>query len=170
MKTESYPLNAKEHATVLAALRYYQEQGLADDGIHRPRAIHEIATGGNGRFRHGLTADGIDRLCERLNRTGDGAGRKARWVAKTETVVTGQLYAPNGRRIVAAKDWIPGNASITGATRNTDGTLEIVWGGETRLCWEGQYTEIGRGGRVFLDEAGNEWRERQLTVAETKGE
>ena len=51
-------------ATVLAALRYYQQQGLGDPDL-RPDAIHDIATD------HGqvvsLDAEGIDELCEALN-------------------------------------------------------------------------------------------------------
>lgn len=74
------------------------------------------------------------------------------------------LYAPNGQRITAAKDWVPGNALILGATRNPDGTLEIEWDGETKLCWDGQYTERHGDQRIFLDEDANEWRENQLTL------
>jgi hypothetical protein len=75
-----------------------------------------------------------------------------------------QLYAPNGKRIVAAKDWIPGNALILGATRNPDGSLEVEWEGTTTMCWDGQYTERIGGQRIFLDEDANEWRENQLTL------
>ena len=60
----------QEHATVLAALRFYQHEGLADDPDLRPEAIHDIATGGNTNFATGLDGSGIDALCERLN-TGD---------------------------------------------------------------------------------------------------
>jgi hypothetical protein len=77
-----------------------------------------------------------------------------------------ELYAPNGKRIVASKDWIPGNALINSATRNPDGTFDIEWAGETKICWDGQYTEESRGQRIFLDEDGNEWREKRLRLAE----
>lgn len=82
-----------------------------------------------------------------------------------EKRIPGQLYAPNGRRIVAAKDWVPGNALIAGAQRNPDGTFEIEWEGETKMCWDGQYTEKRRGRRVFLDEEANQWLEHQLVLA-----
>jgi hypothetical protein len=75
-----------------------------------------------------------------------------------------QLYAPNGQFIIASKDWIPGNALIQGATRLPDGTLEIEWDGETKICWDGQYTEQLGDQRIFLDEDANEWREDQLTL------
>ena len=68
MKTKSYPMTDREHATVLAALRYYQQQGLADDRGRRPVAIHAIATdGGAAGDRASPDGDGIDALCERLN-------------------------------------------------------------------------------------------------------
>ncbi|NRC54187.1 hypothetical protein [Neoaquamicrobium sediminum] len=58
------PLDAQELATVLAALRFYQESGMGDPG-NRSNAIHEIAT--NGDSVVSLDADAIDALCERLN-------------------------------------------------------------------------------------------------------
>lgn len=75
-----------------------------------------------------------------------------------------QLYAPNGQRIAASKDWIPGNALIAFVKRATDGTLDIEWDGETKMCWDGQHTEELAGKRIFLDEDSNEWREDQLTL------
>lgn len=79
--------------------------------------------------------------------------------------IPGQLYAPNGRRVIASKDWIPGNALIQNATRNADGSLEIEWEGETQVCWDGQYTETVSDRRIFLDDQANEWREDQLYLA-----
>lgn len=54
-----------EHATILAALRYYQEQGMGDP-FNRSDSIHDIATNG-GEVFSSLDAEGIDRLCEQLN-------------------------------------------------------------------------------------------------------
>lgn len=51
-------------ATILAALRFYQERGLGDPG-NRSDEIHEIATDGGGVIS--LDDNGIDDLCERLN-------------------------------------------------------------------------------------------------------
>ncbi len=53
-----------ELATILAALRYWQRQGLADDPELRSDTLHEIATQGGGETS--LTGDSIDDLCERL--------------------------------------------------------------------------------------------------------
>lgn len=56
-----------EFATILAALRFYQERGQGDPG-NRSDAIHEIATSGpNGEEVVSLDAAGIDELCERIN-------------------------------------------------------------------------------------------------------
>jgi len=78
--------------------------------------------------------------------------------------VTGVLRAPNGLRIVASKDWIPGNAGIEKVSCRPDGTLDIVWSGETQIGWDGQHTEEIGGQRIFLDENGGEWRENCLTL------
>lgn len=55
-------MTARELATVLAALRWYQRCHPATI----PQAIDDIATN-NGDYR-GLRADEIDDLCEKLNR------------------------------------------------------------------------------------------------------
>lgn len=83
MGTDSYQLTGQEHATVLAALRYYQLMGLADDPQLRPDAIHDIATGGdNAGFIASLDGNGIDQLCERLNtEDGTSAAKQRRRIA-----------------------------------------------------------------------------------------
>lgn len=58
-------LDREELSTVLAALRYWQENGLADDPYLRSDALHEIAT--DGGELTSLCSNGIDRLCERIN-------------------------------------------------------------------------------------------------------
>jgi hypothetical protein len=59
------------HATILAALRYYQEQGLGDPA-NRSDEIHEIATNA-GLVLASLDDQGIDALCDRLNTEDDDA-------------------------------------------------------------------------------------------------
>jgi hypothetical protein len=54
-------LSGRELATVLAALRYWQLQGL----MSQADAIHKIASDG-GRHKP-MKSDQIDRLCERIN-------------------------------------------------------------------------------------------------------
>jgi hypothetical protein len=56
-----YPLNDREHATVLAALRLYQAEGMPTHG----EPASDIAT--NGGNVKPLDANDIDALCERLN-------------------------------------------------------------------------------------------------------
>ena len=60
-------LNDSQHATVLAALRYYQANGQGDP-LNRRLDIHDIAT--NGDTVISLDADGIDDLCEQINADG----------------------------------------------------------------------------------------------------
>lgn len=57
-------LNDQDLATVLAALRFYQESGMGDPD-NRSDMIHDIAT--NGDTVISMDADGIDDLCARLN-------------------------------------------------------------------------------------------------------
>jgi hypothetical protein len=59
-------LDSRRLATILAALRHYQESGLADDPTKRSDAIHDIATNG-GAFPASMCGEEIDELCERLN-------------------------------------------------------------------------------------------------------
>jgi hypothetical protein len=53
-----------EHATILAALRFYQEHEQGDP-YNRSDAIHDIAT--NGDECISLDGYAIDALCERIN-------------------------------------------------------------------------------------------------------
>lgn len=55
----------QEHATILAALRFYQEKGQGDPD-NRSDMIHDIATNGDAVIS--LDDEGIDELCERINR------------------------------------------------------------------------------------------------------
>lgn len=58
-------ITPQERATILAALRYYQEYGQAEPAL-RSDAIHDIATD-CGRVIS-LHAEAIDALCERINK------------------------------------------------------------------------------------------------------
>ena len=57
-------LDDREHATVLAALRCYQET-VAQSDEPMPERFNDLAT--NGGKLNALDADAIDALCERLN-------------------------------------------------------------------------------------------------------
>lgn len=58
-------VSLQEHATILAALRYWQEQGLADDPALRSDALHDIACPED--VLCSLNGEGVDELCEHLN-------------------------------------------------------------------------------------------------------
>jgi hypothetical protein len=57
-------VSEQDLATVLAALRFYQEHGQGDPA-NRSDQIHDLAT--NCDQVVSLDEDGIDELCERLN-------------------------------------------------------------------------------------------------------
>lgn len=61
----TYRLTVQERNTVLAALRYYQEEGLADDPKLRSDWIHAIATDHDDDTS--LDGAGIDKLCDKLH-------------------------------------------------------------------------------------------------------
>ncbi len=63
MKVE---LTEQEQGTILAALRYWQQEGLADHPQRRSDELHEIATCGT-RDEVSLDSKGVDALCEKLN-------------------------------------------------------------------------------------------------------
>lgn len=64
-------LDAAQHATVLAALRYYQSRGMGDPA-NRPAWIHDLAING-GEIDAGLDEEGIDELCEHVNAAPDAS-------------------------------------------------------------------------------------------------
>lgn len=62
--TFAVKLDRQEHATVLAALRFYQEKGMGDPA-NRSQMIHHLATDADEVVS--LDAAAIDALCERIN-------------------------------------------------------------------------------------------------------
>ena len=54
----------QEVNTILAALRYYQQQGMGEP-INRSDWIHDIATDGGSETS--MNGEGIDDLCEKIN-------------------------------------------------------------------------------------------------------
>lgn len=57
-------LTNQELNTILAALRFYQDEGMCEPD-NRSDGIHDIATNGNADISMDL--EGIDALCEKLN-------------------------------------------------------------------------------------------------------
>lgn len=64
MKNIDITVTEQQHATILAALRFYQSKGMGDPS-NRSDAIHNIAT--NCDTVISLDAIGIDELCEKIN-------------------------------------------------------------------------------------------------------
>lgn len=100
-----------QHATVLAALRYYQMHGLGDPN-YRPDEIHEIATNG-GKVLSSLDQAGIDALCSSLNLCHQGCDD----ANEAEIHAARRLYASDQVNIdMDAK-----------ASRGNDGTWVQAW-------------------------------------------
>jgi hypothetical protein len=66
----------RQLATILAALRFHQDENLQSSGNILDRAIREIATDG-GRLET-LGFEDVDQLCERLN-LGDQVSYSRQW-------------------------------------------------------------------------------------------
>ncbi len=79
-------VNECELATILAALRYYQQQGLGDPA-NRPNEIHEIAAD----CVSSLDDAGIDALCERIN------GEQPNLLQALEKAIRALNQIPNSR-------------------------------------------------------------------------
>lgn len=62
-----YDLEDDQVATLIAALRVYQREGMGDP-FNRSREIHELATAGDTVIS--LDDNGIDDLCQTLNLEG----------------------------------------------------------------------------------------------------
>jgi hypothetical protein len=64
-------VNDREHATILAALRFHQAENLQGTGVIQDLTIRDIAS----NFGHlkTLNAEEIDQLCERINIATEGA-------------------------------------------------------------------------------------------------
>ena len=70
------PVDDRELATILAALRFHQAENLQGSGDMPDLAIREIATDG-GRLV-ALNSQEVDRLCERINLGAQGSYSR-RW-------------------------------------------------------------------------------------------
>ena len=66
----AFEMTPQKRNTILAALRYYQENGQGDPD-NRSDAIHDIATDGDTDIS--MDDDGIDELCEEINTATDDA-------------------------------------------------------------------------------------------------
>lgn len=78
-----------------------------------------------------------------------------------------KLYSPNGAEIIGTSDIIPATARIinSGVTQNADGTFEFGWSDAgTDVHWDDQETVTENGERLFVDDAGETWRESELVL------
>lgn len=76
----------------------------------------------------------------------------------------GRLATLDGRAITGTLERVYGNALLSGATRNPDGSLEFDYEGETKIWWDGQLSVREGGQLVFLDENCNEVPESEVLL------
>lgn len=85
-----------------------------------------------------------------------------------------EAVAPDGSRIVGTFERIPGCAEVVPGSwsRRETGELEFDYDGYTEVYWNDQRTlEHGQTGeRLFVDEAGEIWRESQLHLVDADGD
>lgn len=81
------------------------------------------------------------------------------------------LTAPTGARILGTAETVPGVALIQNAqpiAGNPDGfTFEHE--GETKIEWDAQETRTLDGQRLWQDDTGSLWLERELKLIEEEG-
>ncbi|UPT99359.1 hypothetical protein J4G48_0015450 [Bradyrhizobium barranii subsp. apii] len=76
-----------------------------------------------------------------------------------------RAFSPTGQEIVATANLVPGNAWCTVLGRKPDGTLEIEYGDETKMCWDGQHVSKDERGRdLFVAADGTEWPEDCISL------
>ena len=90
----------------------------------------------------------------------------------THTHPSMKLIAPNGKEIIGTEERIPGTAHIINSKieKQDDGTFEFDYEGETKVFWDGQETRYACGQRIFTDEDGGLWLERELRLVPEDGE
>lgn len=69
-RDKTVTLSVMDIATILAALRHYQESGFGDSD-NRPEHIWEISVNGDGGKYTSYGDEDIDDLCERINLSGE---------------------------------------------------------------------------------------------------
>lgn len=74
----------------------------------------------------------------------------------------GYLMAPNALQIEATLEVISGTCAITSATIRSDGQLLLEQSDQTDIDWNSQRVDRESGERLFVDSAGNHWRESEL--------
>ncbi len=159
----------RELVTVLAALRYWQREGLMSAG-----AETELASDGGKLVP--LTAREIDGLCERLNfaerepepQDEPWGEQLARQLEDRTEPPQQQLFAfaPTGCEIIGTLERLSGCAGIVhGSYRRTDtGGIGFDWEGGTEIFWDCQQTETIDGAKLFLDGDGDHWTEDELIL------
>lgn len=158
----------RELATVLAALRYWQREGLMSAG-------HEVDIASGGGTLAPLTAGEIDTLCERLNTGAPAPGSEdeprgdqmARCLkARTEPQQKLFAFAPTGSEIIGTLERLSGRAGIVQGSyhRNDTGGIRFDWEGGTEIFWDSVETETIDGARLFLDRDGGQWTEDELIL------
>lgn len=81
-----------------------------------------------------------------------------------------QLQAPNGRKIIATKDLVPGVAWFNGVTVDKEGNIQFEYEGETELDWDGQYTVTKDGEPIVYDEDFNEFKLSECKLVDEEDE
>lgn len=71
-----------------------------------------------------------------------------------------KLVTANDTLIIGTKETVPGTALAS--EFEADGTP--IYDGETKIWWDDQKTVWSQGSRVYIDEAGEEYRFDELTV------
>lgn len=162
-------LNSREHATVLAALRYWQRH-QAHIIMRGVTTMPEDAIATNSGTLEPLSRAEIDALCDRLNVL-EAPYFTEKGEALADKATDGRLMTPTGRQITGTAEILSAVAYVGGASREgADGKLEFDYSGSTNVDWDGQATAEQDGQRIFVDEDGAFWLESQLHIVADAGD
>jgi hypothetical protein len=75
-----------------------------------------------------------------------------------------KAYSPNGDEIIGTLELIFGVAKINGATKDEHDGIQIDYAGDTEILWDSQQTEEINGERIYVCEAGKEWKESEIEL------
>lgn len=71
--------------------------------------------------------------------------------------------------VIGALEWIPGVALVVGARVDGAQRLELEFGGETRVDWDGQQPVLRAGQRILIDERGAQLSETEVALFDDGG-
>ena len=75
-----------------------------------------------------------------------------------------KAFSPTGKEIVGTLETLSGVAYADNYKRDEFGVLDFEYIGDTKVYWDEQKTVERKGERIFIDEEGEEWTEKEIVL------